>query len=52
MNNPRTFLYVANRGSREIMVLQLDSDNGDLKPIQQAPVNGAVMPMEIGRAHV
>ena len=47
MNNPRTFLYVANRGSREIMVLQLDSDNGDLKTIQQAPVNGAIMPMAV-----
>lgn len=47
MQHTPTFVYVANRESREIMVFRLDPESGDLTPVQQAPVNGAVMPMAV-----
>lgn len=47
MSNSNTYLYIANRESREIMVFRLDADNGDLTLIQQARVNGAIMPMAV-----
>jgi len=47
MTTTSTFVYVANRESREIMVFRLDAGSGNLTQIQNAAVNGAIMPMAV-----
>ena len=51
MNNPQTCVYVANRASREIQVFELDAENGELAPVQDMKVNGAVMPLAVSPDH-
>ena len=47
MTNPRLIAYVACMYSAEILVFQLDSQNGDITQIQSMPVNGAALPMAL-----
>ncbi len=42
-----TWVYVANADSQEISVLELDRDQGLLKPIETVNVGGAVMPLSV-----
>lgn len=41
------FVYVSNADSREISVLRLESESGNLTPVERVPVNGTVMPMAV-----
>jgi 6-phosphogluconolactonase len=45
MSNAATVVYVSNADSKEISVLRLDEDKGDLALVQTLPVGGQVMPM-------
>ncbi len=47
MSMPQTFVYVANRESREIQVFALDAASGELTPIHDIKVNGAIMPLAV-----
>lgn len=47
MSTPQTFVYIANRESREIQVFALDAASGDLTAIQDIRVNGPVMPLAV-----
>lgn len=43
----RAFVYVANADSREISVLELEQQSGQLTLVEVVPVNGRVMPLAI-----
>ncbi len=43
----RTMVYISNADSREISVLELDAQAGELKPVQTVAVTGSAMPMAI-----
>ena len=47
MTSPRLIAYVACMYSAEILVFELNSQNGDIKEIQSMPVGGAVLPMAL-----
>jgi 6-phosphogluconolactonase len=47
MSNAATFVYVSNADSKDISVLLLDADKGDLALVQTLPVGGQVMPMAV-----
>lgn len=47
MTGPRTRAYVANADSRDISVLALDPDSGDVTPLQTVAAGGAVMPLAV-----
>ncbi|WP_280150539.1 beta-propeller fold lactonase family protein [Piscinibacter sp. XHJ-5] len=47
MSDAATFVYVSNADSKEISVLLLDADKGDLALVQTLPVGGQVMPMAV-----
>ncbi|KRE16699.1 6-phosphogluconolactonase [Bosea sp. Root483D1] len=43
----KTMVYVSNADSREISVLELDAQLGELKPVETVPVTGTAMPMAV-----
>ena len=43
----KTIVYVSNADSREISVLELDAQVGELKPIETVTVSGNAMPMAV-----
>ena len=47
MSHAATFVYVSNADSKDISVLLLDADKGDLELVQTLPVGGQVMPMAV-----
>jgi len=47
MTDSGIFVYVSNAGSREISVMRLDAENGDLTQVQNVSVTGKVMPMAV-----
>lgn len=47
MSNAATVVYVSNADSKEISVLRLDDEKGDLALVQTVPVGGQVMPMAV-----
>ncbi|HEY4373517.1 MAG TPA: lactonase family protein [Burkholderiales bacterium] len=42
-----TYVYVSNADSREIFVMEMNSQNGDLTLTERVPVAGTVMPMVV-----
>lgn len=47
MTNPRLIAYVACMYSAEILVFELNSQNGEIKELQSMPVGGAALPMAL-----
>jgi 6-phosphogluconolactonase len=47
MTSPTSIAYVSCMHSREILVLRLNPEKGDLTQIQSIPVNGMVMPLAV-----
>ncbi|HEX6707586.1 MAG TPA: beta-propeller fold lactonase family protein [Albitalea sp.] len=47
MSHAATVVYVSNADSKEISVLLLDAERGDLALVQTLPVGGQVMPMAV-----
>lgn len=43
----KTMVYISNADSREISVLELDVQAGELRPVETVPVSGVAMPMAI-----
>ena len=43
----KTIVYVSNADSREISVLELDAQAGELKPVETVTVSGNAMPMAV-----
>ncbi|PZN96417.1 MAG: 6-phosphogluconolactonase [Hyphomicrobiales bacterium] len=43
----KTIVYVSNADSREISVLELDAQAGELKPVETVAVTGTAMPMAV-----
>src|SRR5260370_612038 len=42
------YVYVSNADSKEIFVLRLDPENGELTEVQRISVTGRIMPMAVG----
>ena len=47
MASNRIFAYVSHAGGREIVVLRLDQQNGDLATVQRVGVTGKAMPLAV-----